>query len=157
MVEQITWNINVTAIRTNGSPVTQQFMLRFGDEAVVEATIDAITSTLTHWTNDTRLGGVVRFFVNLTDRRFNNSETLEFSDVAGVRLYLEEYNDSKVVIESTGVMAVWTVVEATKPPVRLTSDIKSPHGFKVTEPLIVLCDVCGYDIEGDDPAFACNC
>ena len=22
---------------------------------------------------------------------------------------------------------------------------------------IVLCDVCGYDIDGDDPAFACHC
>jgi hypothetical protein len=22
---------------------------------------------------------------------------------------------------------------------------------------IVLCDVCGYDIDGDDPAFACDC
>ena len=24
-------------------------------------------------------------------------------------------------------------------------------------PDIVLCDVCGYDIDGDDPAFACHC
>ena len=24
-------------------------------------------------------------------------------------------------------------------------------------PDIILCDICGYDIDGDDPAFACHC
>ena len=32
---------------------------------------------------------------------------------------------------------------------------RSAHAKALTD--IVLCDVCGYDIDGDDPAFACHC
>jgi len=93
-------HINVTGIRTNGSPITQCFLLVFGaDAAIYKAGTSSIASTLTYWATHSNYGGIVRFFVNIQDQGSSDSETLEFENVKGVRSYLEDWDESKVLAD----------------------------------------------------------
>ena len=61
--------INITAIRTNGSPITENFNLayHFGSTDVAENT-DRMIAKARGWATDRSYGGIVRIFMNREQR-----------------------------------------------------------------------------------------
>ena len=90
-------SINITAIRTNGSPITQQFSLSEWSGQDINDVITAVT----RWTTAPTYGGIVRLFANIDISNEDGTETLEFNDVDGLRLYIEECDES-------GLLSQWT-------------------------------------------------
>ena len=66
---------NITAIRTNGSPITQQFNLSDWPNGT-----DAIVSALTVWAESRHYGGIIAVYVNTCDD--GESVTWEFDSVS---------------------------------------------------------------------------
>lgn len=67
--------MNITAIRTNGSPVTQQFdydgsphqaVFTCGRRAAT-GRLGLVIATLQDWDDDTTYGGIIRVFINVSD------------------------------------------------------------------------------------------
>jgi hypothetical protein len=94
-------SINITAIRTNGLPITQQFSLSEWGEGRGMCIIDLVCA-VTHWTTAPTYGGIVRLFVNIDNSDEEGTETVEFNDVDSLRLYIEEYDES-------GLVSQWSV------------------------------------------------
>jgi hypothetical protein len=57
--------INVTAIRTNGSPITQQFNISLHAPDEILNRTSAIVNALNRWAEDRHYGGIVAVFVNM--------------------------------------------------------------------------------------------
>jgi hypothetical protein len=93
------FSINVTAIRTNGSPITQTFTLPLGGDGASASMITSFVSTLLSWSTNCTYGGIVRWFVNIQDPNQDDSETLEFRDVDGIRSYFQEWDESRVLAQ----------------------------------------------------------
>ena len=108
------FSINVTAIRTNGSPITQTFTLPLGGDGasasiaelrIDEQAITAFVSTLLSWSTDCTYGGIVRWFVNIQGPEQDDSETLEFRDGDGFAStlyelsYFQEWDESRVLAQ----------------------------------------------------------
>jgi hypothetical protein len=48
------------------------------------------------WTTEHNWGGIVRLFVNIDDHEEDGTETLEFNDADGLRLYFQDCDDDKL-------------------------------------------------------------
>ena len=70
-------NVSITAIRTNGSPISQNF------HVAVEADTDKMIATVQQWAKDRSYGGIVRVFMNREQptEGASVSRTYEFEDV----------------------------------------------------------------------------
>jgi hypothetical protein len=71
---------NITAIRTNGSPITQQFNLSLHAPDEILNRTSAIVNALNRWSEDRHYGGVVAVYVNTCDD--GESVTWEFDSVS---------------------------------------------------------------------------
>ena len=89
-------NIDITAIRSNGSPITQNFNLdyRYGCTDKV-ANQEHMLKTIQGWSEDNHYGGIIRIFENY-EREYENCDgsisqkmyTNEFESVAQYATYL---------------------------------------------------------------------